>query len=246
MLKKEKRVHIVPVGFEIDRIVIPLIENKADKIYFLMRDKEENAELHYKEIIKQLNKEGINNIEKIQVDMGNIYSITNKIRKIIEKEEKNNIFINVSSGSKLCSIGATMASMMIKTKKIHLYYGVPEDYNKEKQGELNVLSSGCKDCLDVPVYKIHLPDEELIQFLIKIKQLNIKGEIVTQKKLINFLPNLSKDDKKSNNPKVYMRLKRDYLDKLFYDWKLITFEGKGKNSEIKLTENGEELIKFFE
>ena len=32
------RVHIAPVGFEIDRVVIPAIKMKADKVYLLRHD----------------------------------------------------------------------------------------------------------------------------------------------------------------------------------------------------------------
>ena len=32
------RVHIAPVGFEIDRIVIPAIKERADKVWLLIHD----------------------------------------------------------------------------------------------------------------------------------------------------------------------------------------------------------------
>ena len=32
------RVHIAPVGYEIDRVVIPAIKMKADKVYLLRHD----------------------------------------------------------------------------------------------------------------------------------------------------------------------------------------------------------------
>ena len=37
-MKYKKRIHIAPVGFEVDRIVIPAIDNKADKVYLLVHD----------------------------------------------------------------------------------------------------------------------------------------------------------------------------------------------------------------
>ena len=33
------RVHIAPLGFEIDRIVLPLKETKADKLWLLVNEK---------------------------------------------------------------------------------------------------------------------------------------------------------------------------------------------------------------
>ena len=37
-MKVKKRIHIAPVGFEIDRIVIPAIEYNADKVYLLVHN----------------------------------------------------------------------------------------------------------------------------------------------------------------------------------------------------------------
>ena len=32
------RIHIAPVGFEVDRIVIPAVEMKADKVWLIVHD----------------------------------------------------------------------------------------------------------------------------------------------------------------------------------------------------------------
>ena len=36
------RVHIAPLGFEIDRVVIPAVQMKADKVYLLRHDNVED------------------------------------------------------------------------------------------------------------------------------------------------------------------------------------------------------------
>ena len=55
-MKYKKRIHIAPVGFEVDRIVMPAIENKADKVYLLVHDKktEDKAGPYIERVIKQL------------------------------------------------------------------------------------------------------------------------------------------------------------------------------------------------
>ena len=37
-MKVKKRIHIAPVGFEVDRIVMPAIELEADKVYLLVHN----------------------------------------------------------------------------------------------------------------------------------------------------------------------------------------------------------------
>ena len=38
----KKRIHIAPVGFEIDRVVIPAVDNKADKVFLLVHNNKKN------------------------------------------------------------------------------------------------------------------------------------------------------------------------------------------------------------
>ena len=63
-MKYKKRIHIAPVGFEVDRIVIPATVNKADKVYLLVHDNktEDKAGPYIDRVIKQLK---ANKIESI-------------------------------------------------------------------------------------------------------------------------------------------------------------------------------------
>ena len=56
MKKIAERIHIAPVGFEVDRIVIPAVEMKADKVYLLVHDNktEDKATLWIKDVKKEL------------------------------------------------------------------------------------------------------------------------------------------------------------------------------------------------
>ena len=55
-MKFKKRIHIAPVGFEVDRIVKPAVEYKADKVYLLVHDnkKEDKATPYIENVIKEL------------------------------------------------------------------------------------------------------------------------------------------------------------------------------------------------
>jgi len=61
------RIHIAPVGYEIDRIVIPAKNLKADKVYLLIDNKEteDKAKKFIIEIEAQLKKANIR-VEKIK------------------------------------------------------------------------------------------------------------------------------------------------------------------------------------
>ena len=60
-MKYKKRIHIAPVGFEVDRIVEPAVEYKADKVYLLVHDnnEEDKASPYVKRVIEELEKNKI-------------------------------------------------------------------------------------------------------------------------------------------------------------------------------------------
>jgi len=55
------RIHIAPLGFEIDRIVLPLKETKADKLWLLIHEKtaEDKSGPYLESIKKQCKKLGV-------------------------------------------------------------------------------------------------------------------------------------------------------------------------------------------
>ena len=62
MSKYERlRIHIAPLGFETDRVVLPAVEMKADKVWILIHNnpKQTEARPYLKEIKTRLRKENI-------------------------------------------------------------------------------------------------------------------------------------------------------------------------------------------
>ena len=55
-MKVKKRIHIAPVGFEVDRIVLPAIQYKADKVYLLVHNNksEDKAGDYISRVINEL------------------------------------------------------------------------------------------------------------------------------------------------------------------------------------------------
>ena len=55
------RVHVAPVGFEVDRIVIPAVRMKADKVWLVVHDNvaDDKASKYREKIEKELEQKGI-------------------------------------------------------------------------------------------------------------------------------------------------------------------------------------------
>src|SRR5207245_8010793 len=107
------RVHIAPVGFEIDRIAIPAKQMKADRVWLLMHlDPAKDRALGYMEKIRAILKKEKIDVNLAYTDRFDLFKILRAVREIVEKEKDNNFLINCSSGSKIKAIACMMACMM--------------------------------------------------------------------------------------------------------------------------------------
>jgi len=112
------RVHIAPVGFEVDRIVIPAEQMRADKVWLLVHENpsEDKAGPFIQRVTKKLKKSKIPVLKEYHNRL-DLFQIIKSVRKIIEKEQDNLLYVNLSSGSKIQAIALMMACMMFNQKK---------------------------------------------------------------------------------------------------------------------------------
>jgi len=78
------RVHIAPLGFEIDRVVIPAIQMKADKVYLLRHDNhsEDMTGPYREKIIKKLEKKNIE-VKIVNVNRYRLFAIIKTVRILL-------------------------------------------------------------------------------------------------------------------------------------------------------------------
>ena len=170
MIITKLRVHIAPVGFEVDRIVLPAIEMKVDKIWLLIHNNQEDGRVksYEVEIVKKFKKAKIE-VKLLRTNRKDIFKILHAVKQIIKSEEENDIYINVSSGSKIQAIACMMACMMFNDgKNLTPYYAEPQSYPVYKEKQQSV---GLKSIMKLPKYQIQVPRQELVRAL-KIIQNN--------------------------------------------------------------------------
>ena len=114
------RIHVASVGFVIDRIVLPAINMKADRVWLTVHSGSEVDKGD--EFVKAIQwKLSDGRIECLQAsaDRIDLFDISKALRTIILKEKGNSILVNVSVGSKIQAIASMMACMLLDddTKK---------------------------------------------------------------------------------------------------------------------------------
>lgn len=254
-LTGQKKVHIVPMGYEIDRIELPLKEIGADRVYLLTDENEKEVGLRYLKELDHRIKKIINTKDfKVSVcPMWDFQKLMSLICELVRKEklDGNFVYINVSSGSKLSAIAGTLASLMYGAIP---YYAQVKKYNIEtpdNEGEeILGITSGVTKILQIPSYSIEKPPDELINALAILSKNNGR---MSQKEYIFELEKLgliadvttsSRGHRKEVTKKGYAKAKRQFFEKLEEkEWAVK--KGKGRSSYIEITDEGKNTFETF-
>jgi len=238
-MKPQLRVHISAVGFDVDRVVQPLIRMKADKVYLITKEEEDLGKLFLEKVTSILTRHKIE-YEIVYCDIFNLVQCIQKISEIIHKEKDNQVYVNLSTGTNIISIAGMLASM---TWSARPYYVEPEKYINPGQP----LSVGVKEIVEVPaVFTITKPKEEWLHIL---KFLSKQGPI-KKKILIKYL----REKELIRKPEKIKGSERQsayrHLDTMLVDirdrWGLVAEEGQARAKRIRITEKGEIILKMFE
>lgn len=240
------RIHIAPVGYEVDRIVLPEIQERADKVWLLLHENksEDKAGPFITKITKLLEKKRIEVVTQYH-DRRDLFKIIKAVKDIIEKEKQNDLYVNLASGSKIQAIGTMMACMMFNdAQNIHPFYVEAKNYPGFEGKE--PISSGIKDIQDVPPYAIKTPDQKLIQALDIIKK--HKGRL-TKKEMAELAEKnniITVNAQEENQSQArFASLDKNIIQPLEEQWKFIEVEKIGRNRWIKLTQDGYNAAEFL-
>ena len=246
-----RKIHIVPVGFEVERIVRPLKYLTAEKVYLII-EKDEIDNSYIKNIQKLLKKTVDVEIKPVS-DFWDYEENMKQICSLLYEEihiNDNPVWINLSSGSKLHStIGLTAIQMFGFFKgqqKAFPYYIKAKDYRKDGDNSFEKLGSAV-----VP----EITDSNAIDFIISpsvlpterpgIKELELMQTIDTSPRTkADKLRDLMEDEQLNNATKAkaarLIRLVGPLLEK-----GLIESEGRTRSTRYKLTSKGKSYLRSF-
>lgn len=204
--------HIVPLGFEFDR-VIRVFEKifKPNRIYLLVPPQDPKYSNEMNDMQRHFNKQVEQELENrkidvkfVEVDIFDILKLTNAVSRIILDEggsdgRGSEVFVNVSAAGKLTSVGATLAVMAARAtspasaERTHAYYVPADNYTLNKDEEMHHGLSICSrpEWTLLPNFQIERLDHRLLEVLAFLAKAN--GEVYTND-VLNFL--IEKKDKR--------------------------------------------------
>ena len=237
------RIHIAPVGYEIDRIVLPAIELRADKVILLVHDNpsSDKATTFYDTITEQLEKRNIT-VKKEYHNRLELFQIIRTVKNLIEEEKGNFVSINLASGSKIQAIGCMMASMMFNDdKNVNPFYVEAKEYTGFSG---QAMSKGIKDIKYIPQYRIQKPEKRHIKAL---KIISDNGGRISKKEMAKFAveQKLIIVNAENQSQATFASLDKNIISALENRWGFVKVKKIGRTRWIEITDEGKHASEFL-
>jgi hypothetical protein len=244
-MQVSKRVHLIPMGYEKDRITVPALEYNADEAILLEPSTDEKG-VHrpaYHDNIRDMLQEGGVDVETVECDIFNLYESLGTVAQLANEFSEHHVYVNLASGSKVTAIGGMIACMATGATP---YYVRAQEY---AGGDETPVAEGVKNIEMLPKYHIEAPERQNIEILSYIKE---SDGTLTKHDLIEFgkqneLPFISRYDTDGvNNPDrgYYRRLNTQVISPLA-DAGFINVEKHSKYQYVTITESGENQLQAF-
>lgn len=238
-LSVSERVHIMPVGYERQRIVKPAVKYRADKVVLIGHkgdaEGSDGADF-WNNVRNDLHDNDIEFDDSRKCDIFDLYSSLGTIAEAINAHSDDDVFVNVATGSKVTAIGGMIASMVLDSTP---YYVRARDYENHPTDVTGYL--------ELPTYPIDAPETEQVDVM-KFIQLctehegpPTKGEVIhfSEKAGLSFIRrNVAGKGK-------YRLLDRQIVEPL-WDRGYIDESEQGRSKLLHLTPKGEAALEAFQ
>ena len=240
------RVHIAPVGFEIDRIILPAKKMRSDKVWLIGHSNlsQDKARPFLDKIKKTLEK---NNIEIVETTANRyrLFDIVRVVKEIILEDREHDIYLNVASGSKIHAVGLMMATMIFDDREnLHPFYAQAKDYHHTKVTEPQ--TSGVEQISDLPTYQIQTPPQKQLEALKILVDNNGKMKKKDMAQRAEDLQLITINAQTGNHSQArFASLDKNIISPLEKNWKYIETKKVGRTRWIKLTDEGNYACEFL-
>lgn len=228
------RVHVVPLGYEHDRVVAAAEEYKADKVVLINHSDDTVNSEHISDVVSSLDNLNIY-YEFESCDIFDLYDSIGTIGSIISDHEADEVYINISAGSKITAVAGFIAGTVTETT---IYYGKAEKYDD--------TPTGFKDAFQLPHYPIDAPDKQQIITLTVLHELDERHIHPTKGDLIHIsMQNHLEFTQRNVDEKGLYRLLGTQILEPLSDYGYVESYKDGRSKRVKLTEQGEGAYEAF-
>ncbi len=237
-----QRIHIAPVGFEVDRVVQPILRMRGELAYIVANlPAEDQASTFRTEVLRQLKARRVKT-KVCHAEIFDLYTTIRLILHLLRRHRQEDSFVNVSSGSKVQAIAGLIAAMLAQHEGISVtpYYAEAEAYVPPAG---KPISEGCTNIREMPRLHLQTPSSDLIVAL------EILGEkpmtksalaIRLAKRAILDSSKLAEDGTpKDESSRVSLQVAADQrVIRRLLEWDFASVKRSGNKAIVTLTDDG--------
>lgn len=236
-------VHIAPLGYEYDRVLGPARRYDIDVVYLLEHDEPVAAKPDYHEELKEALTDGGVETRSRTVDLMDVYDVLGEVTTLVSAHADDIVRVNVSSGSKLSAVGATIACMATEATA---YYVYPEGYAHADRADRQ--SYGYVDDEVLPTYPIESPTTDQVAAMDFLDSETTEMYIPKKKDIIDYAENhelaFIAENQPANDKAKFALLNANIVDPLEGNG-YIEVNSVGRQKQVTLTETGRNALHAF-
>lgn len=231
---RDLRVHLAGQGYEVQRIVQPAVDMRADRVYLLTDPPKAALKPYFQAVQRRLKAAGIECLVRT-CEVWDPNAVVGEMGRIAEGERGNHLYVNLGTGPKTCAIGGSLAAMLWG---FDAYYP-SVDYEAddiEGKGDKPV-----KAVTSIPTFKLDPPAPDVLAVLELLTEKTgrpaRKKEVVERLRERGFL-------KRESSPQADQNV-ADRVLKRALEWGFVDSEGEGRRRRLRLNERGVAGRKMF-
>ena len=245
------RIHVAPVGFEVERVTEPILAERADRVYLLTRSGDDAAGPFLDEVLRRLRTAPFPiDVRVERTEIWNVFGALGLLRRIFEQERRGDrhdpgvvpIRVNVSTGTKITAIAGTLACMLWRGEAY--YVQVSRAWYSGLTPRIRPVNDVVRAVDPVSVYELRAPGPELVEVL---EALARRGGTLRKRELIRELglDRLATVGGRPASPQAQHSRLRTRLLPLETRWGFVATDPGGGRGRVRLTEQGRLALLMF-
>jgi hypothetical protein len=244
------RIHLAPVGFEVERVVEPVLTDRADRVYLITRDGDDAASGFLAEVERRLHAARWPvDVRLVPTPIWDVFGALAVYRQVFASEGRGDrnaanvvpIRVNVSTGTKITAIAGTLACMLWRGEPY--YVQVSRAWYSGMTPKVRPVNDVVRSIDPVAVYELRAPTAELVEVL---EALARAGGTLRKRDLIRAL-GLDRPADHGPAPSAqaqHSRL-RIRLGPLETKWGFVAADATGGRGRVRLTPQGRLALTLF-
>lgn len=244
------RIHVAPVGFEVERVTEAILADRADRVYLLTRSGDDAARPFVEETLRRLRRGGPTDVTVEETAIWDVFATLGTLRRIFEQERRidrhaTNVVplrVNVSTGTKITAIAGTLACMLWHGEPY--YVQVTRSWYSGLTPRVRPVNDVVQRVEPVSVYELRAPAPELVEVL---EALERRGGSLRKRDLIREL-RLDHPEEAGGRPPSpqaqHSRL-RHRLQPLEAKWGFVATDSVRQRGRVTLTPQGRLALTLF-